>query len=210
MEKQSGKRRLIVGMSGASGAILGIELLNIMKEQPEWETHLILSEGAELTITHETDYTPEQVKNLADQIYDIRSIGDKVASGTFSTEGMVIIPCSMKTAAGMACGYSDNLLLRAADVTLKERRKLVIAVRENPLSTIHLRNMLTLSEAGAYIMPTMLTYYQKPQTLQEMNLQIVGKILDKFGILAPGYKRWGEEQTYGLSNRNKHDNNSDQ
>lgn len=195
MEKQlitNNKKRLIVGMSGASGAILGIQLLEIMKKNPLWETHLVITKGTELTIASETDYTIHQVENLADRVYNIESIGDSIASGTFLAEGMVIIPCSMKTVAGIAWGYSDNLLLRAADVTLKERRKLIIVPRESPLSTIHLKNMLTLAEAGAYIMPPMITYYNKPLCLEDMNLQIIGKILDKFGIEVAGYKRWGE------------------
>jgi len=196
MEKQLNtnyKKKIIVGISGASGAILGIQLLEIMKEHPEWETHLVMSKGAEFTIAHETVYTFKQVKSLADKVYNIENIGDSIASGSFQTEGMIIIPCSMKTVAGIACGYSDNLLLRAADVTLKERRKLVIVARESPMSTIHLRNMLTLAEAGAYIMPPVATYYHKPLSLEEMNLNIIGKILDKFGIEVTGYQRWGED-----------------
>jgi polyprenyl P-hydroxybenzoate/phenylacrylic acid decarboxylase-like protein len=200
MEKQlfTHNKRLVVGMSGASGAILGIQLLKIMREYPEWETHLVMTKGAEMTFAHETDYTLEQVKSLPDKVYDINQIGDSIASGTFQTEGMVIVPCSMKTVAGIACGYSDNLLLRAADVTLKERKKLVIVARESPLSTIHLRNMLTLAEAGAYIMPPVVTYYQKPLTLEEMNLQIIGKILDKFGIEINGYRRWNVDYSQGM------------
>jgi len=192
MEKQrdNHKKRLIVGISGASGVILGIRLLELMKEQPEWETHLVMTKGAEMTIPHETDYTLKQVTSFADKVYDNDNISESIASGTFQTEGMVILPCSMKTVAGIASGYSDNLLLRAADVTIKERRKLVIAARECPLSTIHLRNLLTLSEAGAYIMPPMLSYYNNPQSLEDMNLHILGKILDKFGIEISGFKRW--------------------
>ncbi len=177
-------------MSGASGAILGIGLLRLMKEQKDWETHLVMTAGAGITIEKETDYTVRQVQALADIVHDIDNIGDSIASGSFQTEGMIIIPCSMKTVAGIACGYADNLLLRAADVTLKERRKLVIAARENPLSPIHLRNMLTLSEAGAYIMPPVITWYNKPQSLEDMNLQILGKMLDRFGIEPEGYRRW--------------------
>jgi 4-hydroxy-3-polyprenylbenzoate decarboxylase len=184
------KKRLIVGMSGASGVTLGIRLLEIMKEQAGWETHLVMTRGAEISIAHETDYTAGQVMKLADIVHEIDDIGDSIASGSFRTEGMIILPCSMKTAAGIACGYSDNLLLRAADVTLKERRTLVIAARENPLSTIHLRNLLTLSEAGAYIMPPMISCYNKPQSLEDMNLQILGKLLDRFGIETEGYRRW--------------------
>lgn len=186
------KKRLVVGMSGASGAILGITLLELMKKIKEWETHLVITKGAEDTILGETAYTLEQVKNLADYVYDNKDTGEAIASGTFRTEGMVVIPSSMKTVAGIANGFSDNLLLRAADVTIKEGRKLIIVPRENPLSTIHLRNMLTLAGTGAMIMPPMVSYYNNPGTLDEMNNQIVGKILDKFGIEVIGFKRWKE------------------
>lgn len=187
------KKRLVVGISGASGAILGIELLKILKENPEWESHLVISRGAEATILQETTYKIEEVAALADKVYSIKDIGASIASGTFKTEGMIILPCSMKTLAGIASGYSDNLLLRAADVTIKEKRKLILAVRETPLSTIHLRNMLTLSELGAYIIPPMVTYYNKPESIEDMNHHIVAKILDKFDIEVDGFKRWGEE-----------------
>ena len=187
------KKRLVVGISGASGAILGIEILKLLGNNPEWESHLVISKGGEMTIDDETEYSLEEVTALADKVYDIKNIGASIASGTFKTEGMVIVPCSMKTVAGIACGYSDNLLLRAADVTIKERRKLVLAVREAPLSTIHLRNMLTLAEAGAIIIPPMVTYYSKPRNLEEMNRQIAGRILDKFGIETSGFNRWGED-----------------
>jgi polyprenyl P-hydroxybenzoate/phenylacrylic acid decarboxylase-like protein len=149
-----------------------------------------MTRGAEITSAHETDYTSGRVMKLADIVHEIDDIGDSIASGSFRTEGMIILPCSMKTAAGIACGYSDNLLLRAADVTLKEHRTLVIAARENPLSTIHLRNLLTLSEAGAYIMPPVISCYNKPESLEDMNLQILGKLLDRFGIETEGYRRW--------------------
>ncbi len=187
------KKRLVVGISGASGAILGIEILKLLRDNQEWESHLVISKGGEMTIHDETGYTLEEVIALADKAYDIKNIGESIASGTFKAEGMVIVPCSMKTVAGIACGYSDNLLLRAADVTIKEGRKLVLAAREAPLSTIHLRNMLTLAEAGAIIIPPMVTYYSKPATLEEMNRQIAGRILDKFGIEISGFKRWGED-----------------
>ena len=187
------KKRLVVGISGASGAILGIELLKILKENPEWETHLVISRGAEATILQETTYKVEEVGALADKVYSIKDIEASIASGTFKTEGMIILPCSMKTLAGVASGYSDNLLLRAADVTIKEKRKLILAARETPLSTIHLRNMLILSELGAYIIPPMVTYYNKPDNIEDMNHHIVAKILDKFDIEVDGFKRWGEE-----------------
>jgi flavin prenyltransferase len=190
--KASNKKRLVVGMSGASGAVLGIEVLKVLRENPQWETHLVISKGAELTIAEETEYTLDEVKSLADKVYDIKNIGESIASGTFKTEGMIIVPCSMKTVAGIASGYSENLLLRAADVTIKERRNLVIVARESPLSTIHLRNLLVLAQSGAIIIPPMVTYYNKPLSLEDMNRQIVGKILDKFGIEVTGFNRWGE------------------
>ncbi|WP_326513417.1 UbiX family flavin prenyltransferase [Clostridium intestinale] len=187
------KKRLVVGMSGASGAILGIELLKILKENPEWETHLVISRGAEETILQETTYKLEEVGVLADKVYSNKDIGASIASGTFKTEGMIVIPCSMKTVAGIASGYSDNLLLRAADVVIKEKRKLILAARETPLSTIHLRNMLTLSELGAHIIPPMVSYYNKPANIEDLNKHIVSKILDKFDIEVEGFRRWGEE-----------------
>lgn len=187
------KKRLVVGMSGASGAVLTIKLLQLMKTIPNWETHLVVSKGAQMTLTQETEYTLNQIEAMADYRYDINDYGGKIASGTFRTEGMIILPCSMKTVAGIACGYSDNLLLRAADVTLKERRKLVVVPRESPLSTIHLRNMLTLAEAGAYIMPPVLPYYSKVAGLEDMHLQILGKVLDRFDISIDDFHRWGEE-----------------
>jgi 4-hydroxy-3-polyprenylbenzoate decarboxylase len=184
------KKRLVVGISGASGAILGINILELLRENKEWETHLIISGGAELTIADETDYTIEDVVNLADRVYDINNISACLASGTYKTEGMVIVPASMKTAAGVAWGYSDNLLLRAADVTLKEGRRLVVVPRESPLSTIHLKNLLALSEAGAMVIPPMVSYYNKPLSIEDMNRHIVGKVLDKFGIEIPDFRRW--------------------
>ncbi|AZV56705.1 UbiX family flavin prenyltransferase [Clostridium sp. AWRP] len=191
-KRSSNKRRLIIGMSGASGAILGIEILKILREYSEWETHLVISKGSEETIAGETNYKLEDVMDLADKAYSIKDIGASIASGTFKTEGMIIVPCSMKTLAGIACGYSDNLLLRAADVIIKEKRKLVLVARECPLSTIHLRNMLSLSELGVIIMPPMVSYYNKPADINDLNKHIIGKILDRFGIEVSGFNRWGE------------------
>jgi len=184
------KKRLVVGISGASGAMLGINILQLLRQNAQWETHLIISRGAEVTIANETDYMLKDVVSLADKVYDINDISACLASGTYKTEGMVIVPCSMKTAAGVACGYSDNLLLRAADVTLKEGRRLVVVPRESPLGSIHLKNLLALSEAGAMIIPPMVSYYNKPLSIEDMNRHIVGKILDKFGIETPNFKRW--------------------
>ena len=145
-------KRLIVGISGASGAEIGIQLLQAMQRQPEWETHLVISEGARQTIRLETAYSVEQVEALATYCHPLGDISAGIASGTFKTEGMVVAPCSMKTVAGIAHGYSQNLLLRAADVVIKERRKLVLVARESPLSTVHLNNLLILANAGVVIL----------------------------------------------------------
>ena len=188
--RQARSKRLIVGISGASGAEIGIQLLQAMQRQPEWETHLIISSGARRTIRLETPYSVEQVEALATHCHSLGDIGAGIASGTFKTEGMVVAPCSMKTVAGIAHGYAQNLLLRAADVVIKERRKLVLVARESPLSAIHLTNLLILANAGAVILPPMLTYYHHPATIQEMTAHIVGKILDVFGIELAEFKRW--------------------
>jgi len=185
-------KRIVIGMSGASGAILGIELLQMLQSYPGVESHLVISQGAEKTILHETKYTLQDVVDMADVAYPIENIGASIASGTFKAEGMIIVPCSMKTLAGIACGYSDNLLLRAADVTIKEKRKLILVARESPLSPIHLKNMCTLSDYGATIMPPMLTYYNKPTSIEDMNRHIIGKILNCFGLEMAGFNRWGE------------------
>jgi 4-hydroxy-3-polyprenylbenzoate decarboxylase len=184
------KKRLVVGISGASGVILGIEVLKALKSNPEWETHVVISGMAEKTICIETDYTPGEAAALADYAYGFDDLSASIASGTFRTEGMAIVPCSMKTLAGIASGYSENLLLRAADVTLKEGRKLVIAARECPLSVIHLNNMLMLAKMGAEIMPPMLSFYNRPESIDDLKHHIVGKILNSFGIDF-GLKRWG-------------------
>jgi 4-hydroxy-3-polyprenylbenzoate decarboxylase len=189
------RKRLIVGISGASGAILGIELLKRMREVSGWETHLILTSGARRTVQLETAYTVEEVEALATTVHKLGDIGASIASGTFKTAGMVVVPCSMRTLAGVATGFAENLLLRAADVTLKERRPLVLVPRETPLNRIHLRNLLTASDAGAVILPPMVAYYNKPASVEDMTAHIVGKILDVFDIPMPGFFRWGERET---------------
>ena len=185
------KKRIIVGATGASGLPILIECLKLIKNSLEQEAHLILSDNAKLTLAHETDLTVEEVYALADVVYEPGEIGAGPASGSFLTEGMLVVPCSMKTLAGIHSGYADNLLLRAADVTLKEQRKLVLAVRETPLSPIHLRNMQELSVIpGVRIVPPMLTYYIQPKTVEEMTYHIAAKLLEPFGIEAPDYRRW--------------------
>lgn len=184
------KKRIIVGISGASGAILAVRLLEELKKNSQYEVHLIVSECADYTLGQETGLQAAEVTSLADVVHPLHDMGASVSSGTFQTEGMVIIPCSMKTVAGIASGYSDNLLLRSADVTLKEGRKLVLVARESPLSRIHLRNLLTAAEAGATILPPMLTYYNKPVCIEDMTHHIVCKVLSVFGIECEGYRRW--------------------
>lgn len=188
------KKRLVIGLSGASGIPLAVHLLKQMHQLENWETHLAVSSGAERTIREETELAPEEVFSLASHQYAIDDIGASIASGTFRTEGMVVIPCSMKTVAGISHGYSDNLLLRAADVTIKERRKLILVARETPLSAIHLRNLADLVALGVVIMPPMMTFYSHPRTIDDMTHHLVCKVLSEFGIELPGYKRWGEQQ----------------
>ena len=188
------KKRVVIGMSGASGAILGIEALRIFRELGGYETHLIVSTGAKLTIALETGATLDEVRGLADVVHDNANLGAAVASGSFRTMGMLVVPCSMKTVAGIAHGFSDNLLLRAADVMLKEGRPLVLMPRETPLSIIHLRNLLAAAEAGAAIVPPMVTHYHGPTSIADMNRHLLGKVLGRMGIDLPGMKRWGEEE----------------
>ena len=148
------------------------------------------SRGGELTIDQETGYGLEEVKRLAGTVYDNQDLGASLASGSFKTLGMAVVPCSMKTLAGIHSGYSDSLLLRAADVTIKERRRLVLVTRECPLSPIHLRNMYELSQMGAVILPPVMSYYQRPETIEEMTVHVVGKIMDQFGLECQSFRRW--------------------
>ena len=182
--------RLVIGISGGSGIPLAAELLKQLKDIPQVETHLVYTRGAELTASQESELSMEEICALADVVYENENIGAHIASGTFKTMGMVVVPCSMKTVAGICCGYSDNLLLRAADVTLKERRRLLLVPRECPLSTIHLRNLYELSQMGVEILPPMLTYYNHPKTIEDCTRHIVGKILDGFGIEGKEFQRW--------------------
>lgn len=183
------KQRLVVGVSGASGAPLAVALLKALRET-ECETHLIVTRGGALTLRQECGLSPADLAALADRVYDPADLGAPPASGSWRAAGMVVAPCSMKTAAGIHSGYSDNLLLRAADVTLKERRKLVLVARECPLSTLHLRNLYELSQLGAVVLPPVLSYYNAPETLEDAARHITGKILDQFGLEAPGFRRW--------------------
>ena len=181
--------RLIIGISGASGAPLAVELLRqLHSRHPEVESHLVLTRGAELTLQQECGMTREDLRPLVSVLHQNDEIGASIASGSFRTMGMLVVPCSMKTVAGIHSGYSDNLLLRAADVCLKERRKLVLAARESPLSTIHLRNLYELSQMGAVIVPPMLSYYQHPQTADDCTRQAVARLLAQFDLDTEGFQ----------------------
>ena len=186
------KKRLVVAMSGASGVIYGIRLLELMKDMP-YETHLVISQAAKLNIEIETSYKPNDVEAMADFSYNYRDMAASLASGSFLTEGMVVIPCTIKTLSGIANSYTDNLLVRAADVTLKEKRKLVLVVRETPLHMGHLRLMTLAAEMGAHILPPVPSFYHHPKTIQDIIDQTIGKVFDYLGIEHELFKRWGSE-----------------
>ena len=182
--------RLVVGMSGASGAALTLRLLKVLEGVDHVEVHLVVTDAARQVMAHETGREASSLEPLVTRAYGERDISAPVASGSFRADGMVVIPCSMKALAGVASGYAENLLLRAADVTLKERRPLVLVTRETPLSLIHLENMRTVTRAGATVLPPVLTMYTNPATLEEAVDQVVGKVLDVLGIHSEVYKRW--------------------
>ena len=184
------RRRIIVGISGATGFRYGLKALELLSEL-QVETHLVVSKAAELTRNYETDVTAERVCELADVIYPISDVGAAIASGSFQTLGMLVAPCSMRTLAVIASGASDNLLTRAADVTLKERRRLVLMARETPLHLGHLRNMVTVTEIGGVIFPPVPAFYQKPATLDDLVTHSVARALDLFGLDVKTLPRWG-------------------
>jgi len=185
-------KRLVIGMSGATGAVYGIRMLEVLKDT-DVETHLVISKAAEKTIQLETDYEVGYVKNLADCVHDILNVGAAIASGSFETIGMVVIPCSIKTLSGIANSFDTNLLIRAADVVLKERRKLVLLVRETPFHKGHLRLMQQAADMGAILAPPVPAFYNKPQTLDDIINQSVGRALNFFDIKLDLYKRWTME-----------------
>ena len=182
--------RLIIGISGSTGAIYGVRLLEVLHQIPGTEIHLVMSEGAKTTISYETDYRLEEVMGWAHTVHDSRNVGASIASGTFLTSGMIVAPCSMKTLSSIANSYNDNLLTRAADVCLKERRRLVLLVRETPLHLGHLRLMTAVTESGGIILPPVPGFYQRPKTMLDLVDHSLGKALDLFGIEHHLYPRW--------------------
>lgn len=184
------RQKLIVAMTGATGSIFCVRLLELLQGS-DVETHLVMSKWAKRTLLYETEYSVEQVQDLATEVYPLHDQGATISSGSFLTSGMVIIPCSMRTLSAIAQGAGDNLIHRAADVILKERRKLVLVARESPLNEIHLENMLKLSRMGARVMPPMPAFYNRPQSLDDMVNHVVGRVLDQFEIHLDVVKRWG-------------------
>jgi 4-hydroxy-3-polyprenylbenzoate decarboxylase len=186
-------KRLIVGISGATGAIYGIRLLEVLSKS-DVETHLVITEAAEQTILMETNWKLKDVKSLAKVSYDMNNLGADISSGSFLSEGMVIIPCSIKSLSGIANSFNENLLIRTADVTLKERRKLVLVVRETPLHLGHLELMHQASRIGATLLPPVPAFYFHPKTIDDLINHTVGKVLDLFGVNNHLFNRWGSSQ----------------
>jgi flavin prenyltransferase len=184
-------RRLVVGMSGASGLPYGVRLLEVLREAPDVEVHLVMTEAARLNVVVETDRTVREVEALADVLHNVKNISASLASGSFETDGMIVAPCSMRTLAAIVHSYADNLLVRAADVALKERRRLVVMPRETPLSIGHCKLLYEASLQGAIVFPPMPGFYMQPRTIEDLVDAVVGRVLDLFDIDAGITKRWG-------------------
>jgi 4-hydroxy-3-polyprenylbenzoate decarboxylase len=189
--------KIVVGISGASGAIYGIRALEVL-HRCQVETHLVISNSARRTIGMETNYRVKDVEALADYVYENENIGATIASGSFKHDGMIVAPCSIKSLSAMAYSYNDNLLVRAADVTLKEKRKLLVIVRETPLHVGHLKLLVTLAELGGTILPPMPAFYHRPKTIDDIINQTVGKALDQFDIEHQLFRRWEGTQMRGV------------
>ena len=187
-------RRLIVGLSGATGAIYGIRILDVLSKVDDIETHLVLTRAAKMTIQVETTHSVKEVESMADFVHDINNVGASIASGSFRTEGMVIVPCSMKSMGGIALSVGGDLLVRAADVVLKERKKLVLVTRETPLHLGHLESMVSLTRMGAIIFPPVPAFYHRPKTLDDVINQTIARVLDQFDIDLDLFKRWDDDQ----------------
>lgn len=179
-------RRLVVGITGATGVAYAVRLLSVLKDRDDVETHLIISSAGILNLQHELDITRQELLDMADHAYSVKDVGATIASGAFATHGMVIVPCSMRTLAAVAHGLSDNLITRAADVTLKERRRLVMVVRETPFNLAHLRNMTAVTEMGGVIFPPLPAFYQRPESIEDMVNHTVARILDLVDIKIEG------------------------
>ena len=189
-------KRLIVGISGASGIVYGVRVLEVLRAS-EIETHLVMSRSAEITLAYEMGMKVAEVQALADVVHPIADIGASISSGSFKTEGMIVAPCSIKSMSEIAAGTTGTLLTRAADVVLKERRRLVLMVRETPLHMGHLRTMASVSEMGAIVMPPVPAFYHRPKTIDDIVNQTVGRALDLFGFDLGMVKRWGEDAEEG-------------
>jgi len=191
------KARLIIGLSGASGIVYGVRLLKMLRSLPV-ETHLVMTRAAEVTLAHETDLRVQDVRELADEVHGIADLAAPISSGSFKTLGMIVAPCSIKSAAEIAGGVTSTLLSRAADVTLKERRRLVLMVRETPLHTGHLRMLAAVSELGAVVAPPVPAFYARPESLEAMVDHTLGRVLDLFGLESGTVQRWGEPRPHGV------------
>lgn len=187
----SAKKRLIIAITGATGAIYGVRMLQVLQAQAQWETHLVISSAGLVNLKHELDMTRDDLSALADVTHGIHDIAATIASGGFKTQGMIVAPCSMKTLSAIAHGFGDNLISRAADVALKERRRVVIMPRETPLHLVHIRNMATVTEMGGIIFPPMPAFYSKNNSISAMVDETVGRILDMFSVDVTGlYTPW--------------------
>lgn len=186
LERAPPTRRLVIGITGATGSIYAVRMLQVLRDVPDVKTHVIISSSGVLNIKHELDISRHEVQALADHVHSVRDVGATLASGAFATAGMVIVPCSMRTLAAVAIGLSDNLITRAADVTLKERRRLVMLVRETPFNLAHLRNMTAVTEMGGIIFPPLPAFYHRPRTIEEMVDHTVKRVLEMFEIDVPG------------------------
>lgn len=183
-------KRIVVGIAGASGVIYSVRLLELLRDM-DLETHLIISESGKRNIEIETNYDPGDVEAMASYVYDFNDVGAALSSGSFLTDGMVVIPCTIKSLSGIANSYNTNLLTRAADVTLKEKRKLALVVRETPLHLGHLRLMTMVAEMGGHILPPMPSFYHQPKSIDDIINQTIGKVFDYFGIEHDLFRRWG-------------------
>ena len=185
------KKRIVIGITGATGAVYGVRMLRVLREQPDWETHLVISSAGLINLKHEMEMGRSELYELADVTHENKDIAATIASGGYKTEGMIIAPCSMKTLAAVAHGFGDNLIARAADVALKERRRVVVMPRETPLNLAHIRNMASVTEMGGIIYPPMPAFYNKSNSIEAMVNEAVGRILDMFGVDAEGlYTPW--------------------